>query len=366
MSITPATDNLLIDGILAFDVPTERLTVRVLERAGADPSAQPLILVHGNLSSSLFFQRLMLALPASLRPIAVDLRGYGATDPEPLDATRGLRDFADDVWATVDALGLDAVSLFGWSMGGGVIAQMTIDQAARVASIILQNPVSPYGFGGTKGVDGELCFPDAAGCSGGGANPRLVELLAAGETDGTLGEDGSPEAASARSIVRTHYVVPREEPWPDEDMWVASVLSTRIGDDHYPGTGTASSNWPGLGPGERGVINTMSPRYLNWSPIIGIDPKPPVLWLRGEADIIVSDQSAYDFAVLGAAGYVPGWPGEDAYPAQPMVSQTRAVLDLYEQAGGRAREVAFAGVGHSPHLEVQDQVVAAITEHLGA
>ena len=51
---------------------------------------------------------------AGLRPLAVDLRGFGDTDPEPVDATRGLRDYADDVAATIDALGLDECT---WSAG---------------------------------------------------------------------------------------------------------------------------------------------------------------------------------------------------------------------------------------------------------
>lgn len=40
--------------------------------------------------ASLFWQPTMLALPAAYRPIAVDLRGFGDTDPAPVDATRGV------------------------------------------------------------------------------------------------------------------------------------------------------------------------------------------------------------------------------------------------------------------------------------
>ena len=58
-------------------------------------------------------------------------------------------------------------------------------------------------------------------------------------------------------------------------------------------------------------------------------PKPPVLWLRGADDVNVSDTSLYDLAYLGSIGALAGWPGEQAWPAQPMVAQTRAVLDGY-------------------------------------
>ena len=95
----------LLPGIRAQRVPTGRLTANVLAVTGR--TGAPVLFVHGNVSSSLFWQPTMLALPAGFRPLAVDLRGFGDTDPEPVDATRGLRDYADDLAALIDALGLD-------------------------------------------------------------------------------------------------------------------------------------------------------------------------------------------------------------------------------------------------------------------
>jgi pimeloyl-ACP methyl ester carboxylesterase len=115
-----------LPGIRAQRVPTGRLTANVLEVTGR--TGPPVLNAGGNVSSSLFWQPTMLALPAGFRPLAVDLRGFGDTDPEPVDATRGLRDYADDVAATIDALGLDDVHLVGWSMGGGVVLQYLADR----------------------------------------------------------------------------------------------------------------------------------------------------------------------------------------------------------------------------------------------
>ena len=47
---------------------------------------------------------------------------------------------------------------------------------------------------------------------------------------------------------------------------------------------------------------------------------------------------AVDLAHLGSLGAIPGWPGAATWPAQPMVAQTRAMLDRYHRpAVGTAR-----------------------------
>ena len=244
----------LLAGIRAERLATSRLTAGVLSVAGRTGPA--VLFVHGNVSSSLFWQPTMLALPESYRPLAVDLRGFGDTDPEPVDATRGLRDYADDLAAVIDALGLPLVHLVGWSMGGGVALQYLADrpEAHRVASLTLVAPVSPFGFGGTRDARGTLCDPSGAGCGGGAANPDFVARLAAGDRT-----DESP--LSPRQVLLAHYVKP---PYVPEhlDIFVESMLSTRVGDDHYPGTSRTVDSWPGLAPGDRGVLNTMAPTHF--------------------------------------------------------------------------------------------------------
>jgi pimeloyl-ACP methyl ester carboxylesterase len=333
-------------------VTTGRVAVCIREMVDR-LDGRPVVLVHGNVSSSPFWFPLMNALPRHVRPIAVDLRGFGGTDAAPVDATRGLSDFADDVWATVDALGLEQVDLVGWSMGGGVVLQMLLDRPAAVTTVTLVNPVSPYGFGATAGTDGRLLTPDAAGSGAGSVNADFVKALDAGDTG-----DASP--TSPRNILRSFYVAPGWD-GEDEDFYLTSMLSTAVGPENYPGTTERSDSWPGVAPGRAGVLNTMAPTVFDVSGIVRIDPKPPILWVRGELDQIVSDTSMFDLNHLGALGAVPGWPGEDQAPAQPMVSQTRAVLQDY----GPYTEVVVPGTGHSPHIEDTAAVVSALREHLG-
>ena len=139
-------------------------------------------------------------------------------------------------------------------------------------------------------------------------------------------------------MLRAFYVAPGSLPLDPqlEDVFVASMNSTRTGAGPLPGRrGHRRRPGPGMAPGERGVLNTMAPTVFDVSGIVDLPEKPPVLWIRGDADQIVSDTSVFDLAFLGSVGAVPGWPGDDAFPPQPMVTQTRSVLDRYAASGGR-------------------------------
>lgn len=347
----------LFPGITTRTIATRRLSVGVLEREGDNASAPDehvVVFVHGNVSSSLFWQQAMLDLPPEARAIAIDLRGFGSTETLAVDATRGLRDFSDDVRATLDALGVGSAHLVGWSMGGGVVMRHAIDHGAR--SLTLVSPVSPYGFGGTR-RDGTRLSSDDAGVGAGGANPDFVERLAAGDTS-------ADAPTSPRNVFRGSYVAP-DYTTTHEDEWVASMLTTSTAPGNYPGDAVVSDNWPGFAAGHIGVLNTMAPKYHNVAGIVDLAEKPPILWVHGTADAIVSDASFFDINYLGQVGVIPGWPGEDIAPAQQMVTQTRDVLDAYAAAGGSVAELALDGAGHSAHLERPAEFNAALLEVTG-
>lgn len=344
------------------DIVTSRLRTHVLESGSA--AAPALVLVHGNVSSARFFAAAVGFLGARWHCLAVDLRGFGLSEAAAVDARRGVRDFADDLHALLEEGGLvprgDRVHLLGWSLGGGVVLQYAIDHPGAVASIVLESPMSPYGSGGTRGLDGAPCWPDFAGSGGGTANPELVRRIAEGDR-------GSDHPASPRRVLTTLYGRPPFElPAQVEDELVGGMLQMAIGEDFYPGDAAASANWPGTAPGERGVNNAISPKYCDVSGFARITDRPDVLWVRGDADQIVSDASLVDLGNLGQLGAVPGWPGADVYPPQPMVGQMRAVLDSYRAAGGRYAEHVLPGCGHSPHLERPEEFHVLVDGFLAA
>jgi pimeloyl-ACP methyl ester carboxylesterase len=112
----------LLPGVRSSLVDTDRIRMRVLECGPAE--GEPVVLVHGNLSTSRFYEHLMPELPSRYRVIAPDMRGFGDSEPAPLDATRGLADWADDTAALLRALDVTAPPhLVGWSTGGAAIAR---------------------------------------------------------------------------------------------------------------------------------------------------------------------------------------------------------------------------------------------------
>lgn len=333
----------LASGVTSRKVSTARLHTHFLERGPR--TGVPVVLVHGNVSSSRFFDELLAALPSQLCGLAPDLRGYGDSEAKPIDASRGVRDWSDDLHSLFETLGLQQVHLLGWSLGGGVVMQYAIDHPERVKSLTLMAPVSPYGFGATKGLHGDLTTTDGAGAGGGAANPEFVKLVAAKEM-------GSASPFAPRNVMNAFYFKPPfRVAAAVEERLVAAMNSTAVGEDHYPGDLRPSSNWPLIAPGTRGVLNTLAPTNFNVSSFVNLSPKPPVLWIRGADDQIVSDTSLFDLAFLGQVGAVPGWPGAEVCPPQPMVSQTRAMLAQYQTNGGQYQEVVLPDCGHSPHLE---------------
>lgn len=343
-----------LPGITSKMIETGRLKTHVL--LSGSPDGIPVVFIHGNFSAATYWEEIMLSLPQGYFAIAPDLRGYGDTEDLVVDGTRAARDWTDDLKALSDTFGDRPAHIVGWSLGGGVAMQFLLDYPELVASLTLINPISPYGFGGTKGLEGAPCHNDFAGSGGGVVNPEFVNRIKAGDRS-------AEDPNSPRNVINTFYYKAPFKAAREEDFLTAALLQ-KTGDNRYPGDLTPSENWPNVAPGQFGPINATSPKYFNTSGIAHGDHKPPILWVRGDSDQIVSDSSFFDMGTLGSMDFVPGWPGADIYPPQPMVSQTRAVLDQYQANGGSYTEVVIADAAHSPHIEQQSTFNKAFHAHI--
>jgi pimeloyl-ACP methyl ester carboxylesterase len=116
-------------------------TLGYREREGGE---EPLLLIHGNMTSSKHWDIFIDALPEHYKVLAVDLRGFGlSTYNNPIV---NLRDFASDVKLFVDQLGWKGFSVMGWSTGGSVAMEFAIDYPDDVEKLILLESASTRGY----------------------------------------------------------------------------------------------------------------------------------------------------------------------------------------------------------------------------
>lgn len=106
---------------------------------GHDKAAQTLMFVHGFGDSSLswtFFARMFRS--GDYRVLIPDLIGFGRSD-RPAQADYSYAAQSKRLLSLLKSLGVSRVHLVGNSMGGGIVAQMALDQPQLVASLTLMD-----------------------------------------------------------------------------------------------------------------------------------------------------------------------------------------------------------------------------------
>lgn len=120
-------------------VGNERIAYR---QAGS--SGPSLVLIHGNMSSSVHLEILMAALESQCRLVAFDLRGMGESSYH--QTFDSLHELADDIIGAMRALDLPKSHVFGWSTGGGIAMSMAARYPELVQSILLMSSVGITGY----------------------------------------------------------------------------------------------------------------------------------------------------------------------------------------------------------------------------
>jgi non-heme chloroperoxidase len=100
-----------------------------------DPTGTPLVLVHGYSDSWRSYGPFMAELPASVRAIALTMRGHG--DSSKPEIGYGSADFAADIAAAMDRLGIAKAYIAGHSMGSLIGAAFALEHADRLLGLVL-------------------------------------------------------------------------------------------------------------------------------------------------------------------------------------------------------------------------------------
>ncbi|MCA1059556.1 alpha/beta hydrolase [Rossellomorea aquimaris] len=110
----------------------------------------PLVLVHGNMTSSKHWDVVLDNMDERYKIYAVDLRGFGESSYH--RGIESIKDLSDDLKDWVDGIDLKGFSMVGWSTGGAVAMQFVIDHPEYCNNLILLASASTrgYPFFGTK------------------------------------------------------------------------------------------------------------------------------------------------------------------------------------------------------------------------
>jgi pimeloyl-ACP methyl ester carboxylesterase len=106
-------------------------------------SGRVILMLHGNLSTCRWWERLAPLLPQGWRAICPDFRGYGRSESAPQGYNAEA--MAEDVLALVDELGVEEYVVAGHSMGGAVALLMALQCPPRVLALGLFDPVPASG-----------------------------------------------------------------------------------------------------------------------------------------------------------------------------------------------------------------------------
>ena len=263
------------------------------------------VMVHGNMSSSIHYEPLISRIKDKYRCIAVDLRGFG--DSSYNNRFDTLEELADDVNLLTEALGIDSYYLVGWSNGGGVSLKLCAKYPEKVKKFFDIEGAGLKGYPVYKKENYQSTGKPYANKEEMAQDPMQVAPVLA------IFEKG--DAAMMTSIWDATIYTVNKPTREQNDLWMSETLKQRnlVDLDWALATLNMSDEYTPYGKGDGTIKNI----------------KCPVALTMAEKDIVVPDYM---------------------------------VLDNYNALGELATLLPYENCGHSPMVDCPDRLAKDVVE----
>ena len=263
------------------------------------------VMVHGNMSSSVHYEPLISRIKDKYRCIAVDLRGFG--DSSYNNRFDTLEELADDVNLFTEALGIDSYYLVGWSNGGGVSLKICAKYPEKVKKF--------FDIEGA-GLKGYPVFKKENYKSTGEPYANKEEMATDPVQVGpVLGIFEKKDSAMMTAIWDATIYTVNKPTKEQNDLWMSETLKQRnlVDLDWALATLNMSDEYSPYGKGDGTIKNI----------------KCPVALTMAEKDIVVPDYM---------------------------------VLDNYNALGSLATLLPYENCGHSPMVDCPDKLAEDVVK----
>jgi pimeloyl-ACP methyl ester carboxylesterase len=263
------------------------------------------VMVHGNMSSSIHYEPLISRIKDKYRCIAVDLRGFG--DSSYNNHFDTLEELADDVNLLTEALGIDSYYLVGWSNGGGVSLKLCAKYPDKVKKFFDIEGAGLKGYPVFKKENYQSTGKPYANKEEMAQDPMQVAPVLA------IFEKG--DAAMMTSIWDATIYTVNKPTREQNDLWMSETLKQRnlVDLDWALATLNMSDEYTPYGKGDGTIKNI----------------KCPVALTMAEKDVVVPDYM---------------------------------VLDNYNALGELATLLPYENCGHSPMVDCPDRLANDVVE----
>ena len=263
------------------------------------------VMVHGNMSSSVHYEPLITRIKDKFRCIAVDLRGFG--DSSYNNRFDTLEELADDVNAFTEALGLDSYYLVGWSNGGGVSLRLCAKYPDKVKKFFDIEGAGLKGYPLYKKENYQSTGEPYANKEEMAGDPVQVAPV--------LGIFAKGDAVTMTSIWDATIYTVNKPTREQNDLWMSETLKQRnlVDLDWALATLNMSDEYTPYGKGDGSIKNI----------------KCPVALTMAEKDIVVPDYM---------------------------------VLDNYNALGSLATLLPYENCGHSPMVDCPDKLANDVVD----